>query len=480
MKLTSDQVMTICKGDPEIAAFVHTLLNTIETQAARIKELEHRVHELERQLGSNSKTSSKPPSSDGLRKPTNLRTPGGKKGAPKGHPGSTLRFVEHPDEIILHGLSSCPDCQHSLTEVESQTYEKRQVFELPPPRIVTTEHRAEKKYCSHCCRMQRASFPEQVAAPVQYGTSLAVWTVYLHAYQMLPLDRIAQLFADLTGQRPSEGTLLTMLDRSYTALEPVEQTITEQLLATAKLHADETGCRVGGKTHWMHVVSDEAWTLLRFHALRGSQAMDTIDVLPRYTGTVVHDCMQSYFNDKYRFEHALCNAHLLRECQGIAKYDGHTWPVHMIELLKEGWRRARASRQAEESLEPAFIQTLKDRYDTILEAGKREWELDTVRLKTSTKGRKIQSKAGNLGQRLSLHKEAILSFLWRPHIPFDNNQAERDLRMVKVKQKVSGAFRTESGAAIFARLRSAVSTFIKQGHPVLTSLSRAIHGQPVL
>lgn len=480
MKLTPDQVLTICKGDQEIAAFVQSLLGTIEKQAVRIEQLENRVHELERQLGSNSNNSSKPPSSDGLRKPTNLRTPGGKKGAPKGHPGSNLRMVENPDKIVVHRLSCCPDCRYSLAEVESQMYEKRQVFEVPPPRIVTTEHRAEKKYCDLCRRMQRAAFPEQVKAPVQYGSSLAAWTVYLHAYQLLPLDRIAQLFEDLTGQRPSEATLLAMLEMSYAALAPVEETITERLLAKTKLHADETGCRVAGKTQWMHVVSDEAYTLLGFHAMRGSKAMDAIGLLPRYTGTVMHDCMQAYFNAKYDFDHALCNSHLLRECQGIAQYDHHAWALRMIDLLKEGWQLACASRQAETPLKPEVVQAFKDRYDVILESGKREWELDPVRIKTGTQGRKIKSRAGNLGARMLLYKEAILSFLWRPDIPFDNNQAERDLRMVKVKQKISGAFRTVEGAKIFARLRSVVSTLIKQGSPVLSSLSRAIHGQPVL
>lgn len=480
MKLTPDQVMTICKGDQEIAAFVQTLLDTIEKQAARIEQLENRVHELERQLGSNSNNSSKPPSSDGLRKPTNLRTPGGKKGAPKGHPGSTFRMVENPDEVVLHRLFCCPDCQHSLTEEESQTYEKRQVLELPSPRIVTTEHRAEKKYCSHCHRMQRASFPDHVKAPVQYGSSLAAWTVYLHAYQLLPLDRIAQLFEDLTGHRPSEATLLAMLETSHQAMEPVEQTITERLLGKAKLHADETGCRVEGKTQWMHVASDEAYTLLRFDAKRGATAMDAIGLLPRYAGTVIHDCMQAYFNTKYTFQHALCNAHLLRECQGIAQYDHHAWPLQIIDLLKESWRLARASREAETPMKPEVIQAIQTRYDAILESGKHEWELDVVRIKTGTRGRKIKSKAANLGERLSLHKEAILSFLWRPHIPFDNNQAERDLRMVKVKQKISGTFRTKDGAKIFARLRSVVSTVIKQKLPVLASLSRALQGQSIL
>lgn len=475
MNITQDQVLTICKGDKEIASVVQFLL---DQQSARIQELEKRVHELERQLGKNSNNSSKPPSSDGLRKPTNLRTPGGKKGAPKGHSGTTLCQVGNPDEIVVHPLPSCPDCFESLGQVAA--YEKRQVFDVPPPRLVVTEHRAEQKYCPRCRCTKQASFPIEVQAPVQYGNSMAAWTVYLHAFQMLPLDRIAQLFADLTTHRPSEGTLLSFLKKSYDALEPVEQALESQLLAQDKVHADETGCRVNGKTKWMHVISDERYTLLRFHAKRGSEAMDEMGFLPRYTGTVVHDCMQGYFKERYAFDHALCNVHLLRECKGIAEHDHHKWAQQMSDLLKESWKLALDSRQSLTLLTSEVIQQLRDQYDAILEAGALEWAQDPVRVKTGTQGRKIKSKAGNLGGRLSLHKEAILSFLWRPHIPFDNNQAERDLRMVKVKQKVSGAFRTEDGARIFARLRSVISTMIKQALPVLSSLSDTFRGKPTI
>lgn len=480
MKLTPDQVLTICKGDSEIAAFVQTLLGTIETQAARIQQLEKRVHELERQLSQQSRNSSKPPSSDGLRKPPNLRTPGGKKGAPKGHPGTTLHAVLNPDEIIVCELTICPDCSCSLADAACVGMEHRQEFDLPSPRMRTTEFRAEKRYCAHCQRIQRAAFPAHITAPVQYGSGIAAWTVYLHAFQMLPLHRIAQLFEDMTTYRPSEGALLSFLHTSFDVLAPIEQTIEERLLTQVKVHADETGCRVEGKTQWMHVLSDETYTLLRLHTKRGTPAIDAIGFLPLYKGTVVHDCMKGYFNEKYAFGHALCNAHLLRECIGIAEHDGHEWAKQMIDLLKESWQLAVTSRQAQTPLQPEIIASLRARYKAILQAGEREWSQDVVRTKTCKKGKAIKSKAGNLGERLSRYQEAILSFLWRPEIPFDNNQAERDLRMVKVKQKVSGAFRTLAGAQIFARLRSVVSTLIKQRIPVLSSLSRAFRGIPIL
>jgi transposase len=484
MELTPQQVNTICKGDKEIAGFFNAVLEqnrqlkkVVASQAKQIKKLEKRVHELERQLGQNSNNSSKPPSSDGLRKPTNLRTPGGKTGAPKGHDGSTLRFVDKPDEIVIHTISTCSQCSASLDAVESRGYEKRQVFDLPPPSVRVTEHRAEKKCCPQCGLQQRASFPERINAPTQYGDGFAAWTTYLHAYQMLPLERIAQLFMDLTGYRPSEATLLSTLQAMSDSLEGAEQTIRTQLFRKLTVHADETGCRIEGKTHWMHVVSDADWTLLGVHPKRGSQGMDELGFFPFYMGTVVHDCLTAYFKEIYSFDHALCNAHLLRECQGIAEHDGHEWASRMKELLQESWKLAQTSRRDKASLAEDVIQAIKDRYDDVLEGGKKEWEKDIVRAKTGPRGRKIKSKAANLGERFMLYKDAILRFIWDDHIPFDNNQAERDLRMVKVKQKISGSFRTESGAKIFARMRSVISTLLKQQRPVLSSLTDALCGQ---
>lgn len=480
MKLTPQQVNTICKGDKEIAGYFNALLTVVDKQAKQIEKLEKRVEDLERQLGQNSNNSSKPPSSDGLRKPTNLRTPGGKKGAPKGHDGHTLRFADQPDEIIVHTISNCVHCATDLATVESQAYDKRQVFDLPPPRVVVTEHRTEKKCCPGCGLISQAAFPKHVNAPTQYGHGFAAWTAYLNVYQLLPLERIAQLFADLTGYRPSEATLLSHLKSISNALEPAEQTIRERLFRNPLVHADETGLRVEGKNHWLHTVSNAAWTLLGVHQKRGSQGMDSLGLLPFFTGTVVHDCYPAYFKEIYSFDHALCNAHLLRECQGIAEYDGHQWATKMKELLQESWKLALASRQDQVPLEEGIIDTIKKRYDDILEEGKNEWAKDVIRAKTGPRGRKIKSKAANLGERFLNYKESILRFVWDEQIPFDNNQAERDIRMIKVKSKVSGSFRTEYGAKIFARTRSVISTLLKQNRPVLASLNLALRGHPIL
>jgi transposase len=469
MELTPQQVNKICKGDQEIAGYFNALLTVVSNQAKQIEKLEQRVHELERQLGQNSNNSSKPPSSDGLRKPTNLRTPGGKKGGPKGHDGHTLRFAL-PDEIVIHPVTTCGRCSHSLKDVPAQHVEKRQVFDLPPPRVVVTEHRAEKKCCPNCGLIQQGLFPERIGAPTQYGDGFAAWTAYLHGYQLLPLERIAQLFEDLTSYRPSEATLLSYLKAISGSLQTAEDAIRGQLFGEPVVHADETGLRVEGKSHWLHTISTGKWTLLGMHESRGSKGIDALGFLPTFKGAVVHDCYKSYFKEKYTFEHVLCNVHLLRDCQEIAQFDNHQWVTHMKDLLLESWAMVKSSRQDNKPLTQDIIQNITARYDAILDGGKHEWAQDVVREKTGPRGRKIKSKAANLGERFTLYKEAILRFIWDANIPFDNNQAERDIRMIKVKQKVSGSFRTKAGADIF-------STLLKQNRPILTSLISALRGQ---
>lgn len=469
--MTEEQILQISKGDQEIAAFISSLFKQIEV-------LTNRVHELERQLGQNSNNSSKPPSSDGLRKKPNLRQPGGKKGAPKGHPGHTLSFSETPDQVVVHQLVSCSHCSASLENVKG-TYERRQVFDLPAPRVFTTEHRAETACCPSCGVTQTASFPVNVKAPVQYGEGFAAWTVYLSNYHMLSLERIAQFFQDLTGCRPSEATLLSQLDSTYHALAPAEAHIRNRLLSSYAIHCDETGARVNGKGQWIHTACNAGWTLLYAHKSRGGPAMDEMAILPHYSGHLVHDCYAAYFKEKYAFRHVLCNAHLLRDCEEITQFDHHRWSAEMKTLLQESWDITKEARADGVPLEEPVIRKVEQRYDEILERGQAEWSKDVIPVKTGPRGRKSKSKAANLGQRFLDYKAAVIGFLRDAQIPFDNNQAERDIRMVKVKTKVSGMFRTELGAQQFARARSFISTLRKQNLPILQSLSDALRGKPI-
>lgn len=484
MKLTSQQVLQVSKGDVEIANFISSLLaqnekltELVETQAIQIKKLEKRVHELERQLGLNSSNSSKPPSSDGLRKKNNSREPGGKKGAPKGHEGHTLRFTLVPDEVILHTLPACKICHHSLADVPVQDWIKRQVLDLPLSPLVTTEHRSEEKRCPCCHVVQSADFPAAVKAHVQYGDSFAAWTAYLSVYQLLPLKRITQFFFDLTGYRPSQRTLLEKLKTMADHVAEQEPVIKEILRKQPFIYCDETPMRLNGKLQHLHTHSNAEWTLLHMNANRCGPAFVEMDVLPTYTGVVVHDCFASYFKPHFEFSHALCNAHLMRECQGIVDHDRHQWASDMKELLKRSWVLAKATRAIDVPLADEVLNEIDQRYDDILELAKTEWAKDIVPEKTGPRGRKCKSKAANLGQRFKDHKESILRFLYDARIPFDNNQAERDIRMSKVKQKISGCFRTELGGEQFARIRGFISTLQKQQLPLYESLVAVLLGR---
>jgi transposase len=470
MKYTPEQIKKISNSDPDtITSFITMLL-------AHIEKLEVRVSELERQLGSNSRNSSKPPSSDGLRKPKSLRPSGGKKGAPRGHDGHTFTLTPDPDEIIVHEINACAQCSVSLLEIPVQSYTRRQVVDLPLPRLFVTEHQVEIKTCPCCGLKQQSVFPEEVTASVQYGPTWKAWTAYLNVNHCLPLERIAQIFEDLSGHRPSEATLLSHLQVVCNRLEPVDLDIRQNLKQSELLHADETGLRIEGRLQWLHTTTNAEWTAYDVHEKRGKKAFEAIGMLSSYTGIVVHDCWASYFSGDYRFEHALCGAHLLRECQGIIDYDHHDWAMQMQALLREAWIETRKAREEQRPVLPATLDDLESRYDRILEQSVEECESPEPAPSTK-RGRKAKSKAANLAERLRIHKPAVLRFLHDARVPFDNSQAERDIRMVKVKQKVSGTFRTLEGAQRFARIRGVISTFRKQKRKVLESLIQAVRGE---
>ena len=485
MKYTPKQIEEISHGNPiEIAAFITNLLLYIEKlethidqQQKHIVKLETRVKELERQVGLTSTNSSKPPSSDGLRKPTSLRKSGGKIGAPKGHDGYTLKPIDQPDEIEWHKVEVCSHCETSLADLPSEGYIRRQVFDLPIPRVVVTEHRIEKKCCPNCGTKQNAPSPENVKAPVQYGDNWIAYCAYLNTYHHLPLERICQLFHDMTGYRPSEATLLHRLASISTKIEPHTTYIREELLKSAVVHADETGMRIEDKTQWLHTVSSSDWTLYHVHEKRGKIAIEDHDVLPKYRGILVHDCWASYFTTDFSFDHALCGAHLLRECQGIIDYDGHQWAADMKELLQEACHHKKKWRLENIPIKEADALEWEKRYDRILERGAKEWATDSIPDAPPKRGRIKKSKAANLATRFQLHKAAILRFIWDARVPFDNSQAERDIRMMKVKQKVSGHFRTNEGAKQFAQIRGFISTLHKQNRDILSSLISVTRGE---
>lgn len=462
---TYPDILTQCKKSPEWAA---------ET----IIEWNERVHTLESQINKNSQNSSKPPSLDGFKKlkPKSLRPKTGKlQGGQKGHQGKTLYQVEEPDDMETHKVCHCHQCGKSLEDVPTR-YEKRQVFDIPPMVIRITEHRGEVKSCPFCETENRAPFPDGIKAPVQYGPHLKALGVYLHDYQLLPYARTRELLEDLLNQPVSQATLVKAECEVYQKLESVEEGIVNHLLSSPVVHFDETGLEVNGKKQWIHVASSTSLTHYTVHKKRGKEGMDAGGVLPNFDGVAVHDAWKSYF--KYGCEHALCHAHHLREWTGIYEQEGQQWAKEMIDLLLEMKKTVDDQRILEAGTLLSFVQ----RYDHLIEQGLSEDERShPPEFPTKPKrGRKKQSPAKNMLDRLQEYRSAALGFIRYPYIPFDNNQAERDVRMVKVQQKISGTFRDSKGAERFCRVRGYISTMKKQSHAVLEALHSVITGEPIL
>lgn len=445
-----------------------------------IEHLLHQVKELQDQLSKNSRNSSLPPSSDRfVRQPKSLRTPSGKKpgGQPK-HPGSTLEMSEQPDEIVLHQVRRCLHSQADLRAEPALMRERRQVVDVPVVRLLVQEHQAEQKWCPNCREVSVAAFPEAVTAPVQYGDRVGAIALYLVESQLLPWGRACEVLSDLLGVTLSQGTLSSLIQRAQEKLVGVEEQLKAALMQGQVMHQDETGLYVKGKRRYLHVASTRKLTHYAVHQSRGREALDEIGILPHFTGTSVHDGWRSYFLYE-NCSHALCNAHLLRDLTFIAEEYQQNWATEMKRLLLLMKDRVEGAKsRGETELDPLSRLALRGEYDRVLASG---WQTNPQACRASPeKGSRKRHPAVNLLDRLQTGKEAVLAFLDHFAVPFDNNQAERDIRMVKVQQKVSGSFRSEAGVTAFCRIRSYLSTLRKQGLPLLTALEAVLRGQPLL
>ena len=459
---------------------IRLLWSMLEGQAKQIAALQSQVAELQSKLNKNSRNSSKPPSSDGLNKPApkSLRVAGeNPTGGQKGHPGRTLSQATQPDRIVVHNVSDqCQACHRELPL--AYVSETRQVFDLPVLQFEVTEHRAMQAICA-CGHVHTAEFPAGVRATVQYGPSAQAAMVHLNLNHAVSVQRTAALMKDLFGLNVSQATVIKAGVASAAILQPTVDAIGQGAVNADVLHADETGLRVVKKLHWLHVLATDTLTWMGCHPKRGGEAFDALALLEQFKGVLVHDGWMPY--KALQCQHALCNAHHLRELTYLLEEQDHAWAGDMIELLThanhldnlncaDGQSPNYKSRKYQTE-----VRDLRDLYEAILAQA----DVDNpVKPSTGKRGRPKQSKATNLIGRLRDYRDDVWRFMTQPDVPFTNNLAEQTVRMPKVKQKVSGCFRTLPGAQIYCVIRSYCATMHKQGANVFDSLVAAFKGAP--
>lgn len=457
-------------------------LSALESQNAELietnKKLVSRVSELEGQLGKNSRNSSKPPSSDGLKKKPakaikNSRERSGRKpGGQKGHYGSTLEMSRDPDHLEAHYPGHCHQCGGSHFS-RGELSGRRQVFDIPRISIEVTEHQVYRCHCEECGASQNGEYPAGVNRSVQYGDHLKSFCVYLNTYQMVPYIRLRELIEDLTGHRISPGSIGNFISDCSEKLSDYETEIIGKLLGSTVLRADETGMRREGKTDWVHVVCNEYLTWYGIHVNRGRKAIDDFDILPGFEGTVVHDRYQSYYG--YLFIHSLCNAHILRELKHFHENKGLEWAKELAKLLAKANRR-----KSEDKLTQHFVTRTINHFERIVQRELKKAASQAPLPRKGKRGRVPRTEEHRLLDSLATNQEDFLRFLLDPEVPFDNNLAERDLRMIKLKQKISGCFRSGKGGEQFCRIRGYVSTLRKNGLTVLEQIEMAFKGNPFI
>lgn len=475
------------QGPDAVYAFIVQLMTQVTQLETQVAALQARVHTLETQQGKDSHNSSKPPSTDAShlapRRTRSLRRPSGRpSGGQPGHPGHTLAWCDTPDTVVSHAPTACAQCTQPFAAPPPQRRiaARRQVTEVPPLQCHVTEHVAEGWTCAVCGHETVGVFPRDARTAVQYGPRLRAVAVYLTSYHLLPLGRTTECLRDLYGCAMSAGAILHAEHTMATTLAPVLAQIRLGLTRAPVLEHDETGCYVARQRHWLHVASTATLTHYAVHPRRGTLAWDAIGLLADYGGTLVHDGYAAYF--RYAAcTHALCNVHLLRELTFLAEAEGQPWATRLSTLLRQGRRAvARARAAGRPALDPRTVARYRTQVRRIVATGKRTNPRVPPATDRTGRGtrRRAQSPARKLLDRLTRWEAEWLRWLTDLRVPFSTNQAERDGRMMKVEQKISGGFRTPQGAATFCTLRSYVSTARKQGLTAVTALRLAMLGTP--
>ncbi len=432
-------------------------------------ELKKENAALKHRLGLNSNNSHKPPSSDGYTKSPALKKPkGGLRGGQKGHEGHTLKLkpAEEVTSIVYHRASHCSCCGRLFVDSDpSHVLYRRQVFDIPMPRLEVTEHRVVAIFC--CGRTNVGSFPAGVSAVTQYGIQLRTLCVLLNTAYRLPFAKISQLVFDLYGYRVSEATLISANEVAYETLAPIEADIKAAILASEVVHFDETGMRVAGELYWFHTACTDLLSYLYVHKSRGKEALEAATGLIKdFKNWAIHDCWASYFSYTH-CKHAICNAHILRELTALTE-NGSNWAADMHRLLLKLYEVSQKGTQITHDKEGWYA-----KYKAICEAADAE---EPQPIKTNKQGKSKNTKGRNLLNRLVMHQDGIMAFAFEIKIPFTNNQAERDIRHVKIKQKVAMSFRTLVGAEIYARIQAFIATTRKQKQNTFEQLCNIMKG----
>lgn len=453
-----------------------------ELMVSLVAPLVDRISRLEAQLAKDSHNSSKPPSSDtvrGLRRPKSLRGKSGKRsGGQKDHPGRTLEMREVPDVILDHSATHCTSCGRAFTkDASSEVLDRRQVFDIVPAHLVVAEHRLVALRCEACGAYSVGDFPEDVRASVQYGPEVLALSVYLTAGQFLPLKRASELLGTIAGEPISQAALLSAEERAAKGLEETEREIFRLIQRSEVVHMDETGCFVEKKLHYLHDLSTPYLSHYTVHRKRGRGAFEDIGFLPMYGGVAVHDGCESYTDARYPCEHALCGAHLLRQLTFVEEEESQEWAGRFKRLLRAMKKaRERAIEGGRASLDGRTLARYERRYTELLAEG------DLAEPPPAPAGHRggprPRTAGRNLLERLAGLRSMVTRFLHDFRVPFDNSESERDLRMMKLKQKISGGFRTSEGARHFATIRGYLNTARKQGRSPLDALRDLFGGHP--